>query len=117
MSMVAERGRALEDAARREELAALVRELSPMVRRVLAQRLGRPDWHLVDDFEQDVWLSAWQWLLRGNEIRRPAGLLAKMARCRVVDHYRSARARRELATDPRADAALVRLCQEIEGAA
>ena len=45
-------------------------------------------------------MTVWQYVLRGNEITRPAGLLATMARHRVTDHYRSARVRREVPTDP-----------------
>jgi len=53
----------------------------------------------VDDLAQDVWVEAWQYLLRGNEVRKPHGLLALMARTRVCRHYQSARVRREQAVD------------------
>jgi DNA-directed RNA polymerase specialized sigma24 family protein len=69
-----------------------------------------------EDLAQDVWLMVWQYLLRGNEIERPAGLLAVFAKRRVYAHYRSARVRREAATDPQS-AALDRLCAELEAAA
>jgi len=39
-------------------------------------------------------------------VTRPAGLLSAMARHRTIDHYRSARVRREVATDPTAPAAV-----------
>ncbi|MGW1008200.1 RNA polymerase sigma factor [Streptomyces sp. NPDC002520] len=70
----------------------------------------------VDDLAQDVWLMVWQYLLRGNEIRNASGLLAVFARRRVYAHYRSARVRREQATDP-TSLALDRLCAELEAIA
>nr|AHC28147.1 putative RNA polymerase sigma factor [Streptomyces sp. F11] len=70
----------------------------------------------VDDLAQDVWLMVWQYLLRGNEIRNASGLLAVFARRRVYAHYRSARVRREQATDP-TSLALDRLCADLEAIA
>ncbi|WP_326683043.1 RNA polymerase sigma factor [Streptomyces sp. NBC_01237] len=72
---------------------------APMVLRVVGRAVRREDAHLVEDLAQDVWVEAWQYLLRGNEVARPVGLLAVMARSRVSAHYRSARVRRESATD------------------
>ncbi|MFD3923898.1 RNA polymerase sigma factor [Streptomyces sp. NPDC058595] len=87
-----------------DELRALLdgwfREYAPMVRRVVARNVFRhDDEHLVDDLAQDVWVEAWQYLLRGNEVRKPHGLLALMARTRVCRHYQSARVRREAVAD------------------
>ncbi|RPK77829.1 sigma factor [Streptomyces sp. ADI98-10] len=87
------------DAVLRQRLDSWFREFAPMVRRVVARSVRREDVDLVDDLAQDVWVQAWQYLLRGNEVARPAGLLAVMARSRVCGHYRSARVRREQATD------------------
>ncbi|MFE9853474.1 RNA polymerase sigma factor [Streptomyces sp. NPDC005576] len=87
------------DAVLRELLAGWVAEYGVMVGRVVARSVRREDLHLVDDLVQDVWVEVWQYLLCGNDVQRPAGLLAVMARSRVCGHYRSARVRRELATD------------------
>ncbi|MGW6310198.1 RNA polymerase sigma factor [Streptomyces niveus] len=88
------------DDVARELLDGWVREYGPMVRRVVARNVFRhDDEHLVDDLVQDVWLEAWQYLLRGNEVRKPNGLLALMARTRVCRYYQSARVRREQAVD------------------
>ena len=87
------------DQEQRAHLASLASTYQPLVRRVVARNLRPADAHLADDLAQDVWLTAWQYLLRGNTITRPAGLLSTMARRRVVDHYRSARVRREVLTD------------------
>lgn len=90
------------DQERSDQLAALVVSHTSTVQAVIGRALRPEDRHLVDDLVQDVWLTAWQFLLRGNEITRPAGLLSTMARHRVTDHYRLARVRREVATDPTA---------------
>ncbi|MFG3399161.1 sigma factor [Streptomyces parvus] len=87
------------DAVLRVQLDGWFREYAPMVRRVVARAVRREDAGLVDDLAQDVWVEAWQYLLRGNDVVRPAGLLAVMARSRVSAHYRSARVRRETLTD------------------
>ncbi|MGW3304699.1 RNA polymerase sigma factor [Streptomyces rubiginosohelvolus] len=87
------------DAVLRVQLDGWFREYAPMVRRVVARAVRREDVDLVDDLAQDVWVEAWQYLLRGNDVQRPAGLLAVMARSRVSAHYRSARVRREQAVD------------------
>ncbi|MFD5899798.1 RNA polymerase sigma factor [Streptomyces sp. NPDC060366] len=89
-----------EDDAARVLLDGWFREYAPMVRRVVARNVFRhDDEHLVDDLAQDVWVEAWQYLLRGNEVRKPHGLLALMARTRVCRHYQSARVRREAVAD------------------
>jgi DNA-directed RNA polymerase specialized sigma24 family protein len=94
---------AISRAAAERQLAALLAGLyiehSALVGRVAARNLRPADRHLVEDISQDVWLAAWRYLLRGNTIDRPAGLLATMARRRVVDHCRLARVRREVVTD------------------
>ncbi|MFC9223181.1 RNA polymerase sigma factor [Streptomyces hygroscopicus] len=90
------------DQERGKQLAALVVAHTSTVQTVISRALRPEDRHLVEDLAQDVWLTAWQYLLRGNTITRPAGLLATMARHRVTDHYRSARVRREVSTDPTA---------------
>lgn len=87
------------DAVLRVQLDGWFREYAPMVRRVVARAVRREDAGLVDDLAQDVWVQAWQYLLRGNDVVRPAGLLAVMARSRVSAHYRSARVRHETLTD------------------
>lgn len=88
-----------EDDTARVLLDGWVREYGPMVRGVVARGVRLGDADLVDDLVQDVWLEAWQYLLRGNEVRRPHGLLAVMARSRVSAHYRLARVRRERVVD------------------
>ncbi|MEV6426036.1 sigma factor [Streptomyces sp. NPDC051662] len=87
------------DGPARELLDSWFREYAPMVRRVVARNVRFGDEHLADDLAQDVWVEAWQYLLRGNTVVRPAGLLARMARSRVAAHYRSAWVRREQAMD------------------
>lgn len=90
----------------RQAVAALFAAHSGRVRQVVAAGLRPADQHQADDLAQDVWLTFWQYVLRGNDIARPAGLLTAMARHRVTDHYRSARVRREVATDPTTQAAV-----------
>ncbi|WP_371558716.1 hypothetical protein OG416_38985 [Streptomyces longwoodensis] len=108
----------LEDEQLRGLLAGWFGEHAPMVRGVVGRWVRYGDLDLVDDLAQDVWVAAWQYLLRGNSVARPAGLLAFMARCRVVDHYRLARVRREQATDFQDEAsAVVRLASWIGAAA
>lgn len=87
------------DAELRVLLDGWFREYAPMVRRVVGRQVRLEDADLIEDLAQDVWVEAWQYLLRGNEVVRPAGLLARMARSRVSAHYRSARVRRETLTD------------------
>ncbi|MGC9479715.1 RNA polymerase sigma factor [Streptomyces sp. WG4] len=105
------------DIEARELLASWFAEFAPMVEAVVARRVRLGDHDLVEDLAQDVWVRAWQYLLRGNAVERPAGLLAFFARCRVVDHYRLARVRREAATDFQDEAAVVRLASWIGAAA
>lgn len=85
------------------QLSALLSTLytahSDQVLDVVTRALRAEDVHQAEDIAQDVWLAFWQYLLRGNTVTRPAGLLATMARHKVTDHYRSARVRRELPTD------------------
>lgn len=97
------------DTTARELLDALYREHAPMVLAVAARALRPGDRVLADDIAQDVWLDTWQHLLRGNDLRSPAGFLAMRARRRVVDHYRLARVRREESVDFADTAALARL--------
>ncbi|MFJ4276195.1 RNA polymerase sigma factor [Streptomyces coelicoflavus] len=101
----------------RELLSGWFAEYGPMVEGVVARTVRLGDRDLVEDLAQDVWVKAWQYLLRGNEVARPAGLLAFFARCRVVDHYRLARVRRELLSDFQDEAAVVRLASWIGAAA
>ncbi|MFH9244691.1 RNA polymerase sigma factor [Streptomyces lydicus] len=87
------------DQERRELLATFYSLYADQIRLVVARSLRPEDRHQADDIAQDVWLTAWQYLLRGNDIRNPRALLSQMARHRVVDHYRSARVRREVPVD------------------
>jgi DNA-directed RNA polymerase specialized sigma24 family protein len=105
------------DTAARQFLEALYREHAPMVRAVAARALRPGDRGLADDIAQEAWLDTWQHLLRGNELRSPAGFLAMRARRRAVDHYRLARVRREEAVDYADDTALARLALLIGAAA
>jgi DNA-directed RNA polymerase specialized sigma24 family protein len=100
------------DPEQRQHVAALYQQHSARVRRIVAAGLRPADQHQADDIAQDVWLTFWQYVLRGNTIGRPGGLLATMARCRVADHYRLARVRREVSTDPTMSAALGGLDRE-----
>ncbi|MFE6632601.1 RNA polymerase sigma factor [Streptomyces rochei] len=106
-----------EDAAVREVLAGWFAEFAPMVEAVVARTVRLGDHDLVEDLAQDVWVEAWQYLLRGNEVERPAGLLAMKARRRVYAHYRLARVQREAVTDFQDEAAVVRLASWIGAAA
>ncbi|WP_309097531.1 sigma factor [Streptomyces sp.] len=102
----------------RELLAGWFAEYAPMVEGVVARTVRLGDVDLVEDLAQDVWVEAWQYLLRGNEVARPAGLLAQKARRRVARHYASARVRRELLTDYEDDSsAVARLASWIGAAA
>lgn len=87
------------DQQQRHEVASLYVQHADTVRRIVARSLNPADQHQADDLAQDVWLTFWQYVLRGNSIPRPAGLLTTMARHKVVDHYRLARVRREVAVD------------------
>lgn len=106
-----------QDAEARQLLADWFAEYASMVEAVVARTVRLGDRDLVEDLAQDVWLEAWQYLLRGNEVARPAGLLAMKARRRVYAHYASARVRRESATDFQDEAAVVRLASWIGAAA
>ncbi|MFH9426405.1 hypothetical protein [Streptomyces sp. NPDC017529] len=95
------------------DLAELYANEHQRVLRVVARTLRIEDRAAyAEDLAQDVWLMAWQFLLRGNQITSP-GLLSVMARRRVYAHYRSARIRRESAVDPQ-NVALNRLVAVIE---
>jgi DNA-directed RNA polymerase specialized sigma24 family protein len=101
----------------REVLNVMAIEHQDRVRRVAASALRFEDQHLADDVAQDVWLSAWQYLLRGNEVpARPASFLSAMVRNQVRRHYNLARVRRECVTDP-TSIALERICAELEAVA
>ncbi|MFE5547271.1 RNA polymerase sigma factor [Streptomyces sp. NPDC056534] len=126
MSIVTERlvGARIEvrlagDGVARDVLAGWFVEFAPMVRRRVARAVRLEDAHLAEDLAQDVWVEAWQYLLRGNTVASPAGLLAVMARSRVSAHYRSARVRRERLTDFQTadDLAVERLAEWIGAAA
>jgi DNA-directed RNA polymerase specialized sigma24 family protein len=92
-------GRTASVAEQRAVVAALYVQYSVRVRQVVAAGLRPADRHQAEDIAQDVWLQFWQKVLRGDTIAHPSGLLATMARRRVVDHYRSARVRREAPVD------------------
>ncbi|MGX1226868.1 DNA-directed RNA polymerase specialized sigma24 family protein [Streptomyces ambofaciens] len=107
-----------EDAVARELLADWFVQYAPMVEAVVARTVRLGDRDLVEDLAQDVWVQVWQYLLRGNEVARPAGLLAMKARRRVYAHYASARVRRESVTDFQDDSsAVARLASWIGAAA
>ncbi|WP_331724004.1 sigma-70 family RNA polymerase sigma factor [Streptomyces sp. NBC_00005] len=105
------------DTAARQLLDTLYRKHAPMVTAVAARALRPGDRGLADDIAQEAWLDTWQHLLRGNELRSPAGFLAMRARRRAVDHYRLARVRREEAVDYTDDTALAHLARLIGAAA
>jgi DNA-directed RNA polymerase specialized sigma24 family protein len=85
----------------RVALGALFVEHQARVHRVVVATLRFEDLHMADDFAQEVWLAAWRNLLRGNPVpERPAALLSAMARYKVRAHYKLARVRREVVTDP-----------------
>jgi DNA-directed RNA polymerase specialized sigma24 family protein len=94
------------------ELTAVYANQHQRVLGIVARTLRVEDRADADDLAQDVWLMAWQYVLRGNEVASWPGLLAVFARRRVYAHYRSARVRREQAADPQ-DTALDRLCAEL----
>ncbi|WP_217236825.1 sigma-70 family RNA polymerase sigma factor [Streptomyces sp. AC555_RSS877] len=106
-----------DDTDARQLLDALYREYAPMVTRVAARALRPSDRGLADDIAQETWLATWQHLLRGNELRSPAGFLAMRARRSAVDHYRLARVRREEAVDYTDGLAVARLASVIGAAA
>lgn len=107
-----------QDAGMRDLLGDWFAQYAPMVEAVVARSVRLGDRDLVEDLAQDVWVEAWQYLLRGNEVARPAGLLAAMARSRVRAHYASARARREVLADFQDDSsAVTRLASWIGAAA
>jgi DNA-directed RNA polymerase specialized sigma24 family protein len=96
------------------DLTAIYANQHSRVLGIVASRLRDEDRAAyADDLAQDVWLMVWQYLLRGNEVTSWPGLLAVFARRRVYAHYRSARVRRESATDPQS-VALDRLCAELD---
>ena len=97
-----------EDLVLAAELAELYANQHTRVLAIVKRRLRVEDHAQAEDLAQDAWLAFWQYLLRGNEVRRPAALIAVFARRRVSAHYRSARVRREQVTDPQS-AALDRL--------
>ncbi|NUK93989.1 sigma-70 family RNA polymerase sigma factor [Streptomyces lunaelactis] len=100
----------------RAVLNGFVVEHQSRVRRVVANAVRFEDLHMVDDFTQDVWLEAWQYLLRGNEApTRPGSFLSRLARNKVTRHYKLARVRREMAVDPQDYGPLERLCAELAG--
>ncbi|GGU67451.1 hypothetical protein [Streptomyces lavendofoliae] len=104
-----------EDRALAADLTAIYANQHTRVLAIVARTL-RPEDRAAyaDDLAQDVWLMVWQYLLRGNEIRNASGLLAVFARRRVYAHYRSARVRRECATEAEA---LARVCAELAAVA
>ncbi len=81
-------------------LAELYANQHARVLAIVGRNVRWEDRDLVEDLAQDVWLMFWQYLLRGNEVRRPSGLLSVFARRRVFAYYRLARVRREQVTDP-----------------
>jgi DNA-directed RNA polymerase specialized sigma24 family protein len=83
----------------RRDVTALYLDQQDRVRYLVARALRPADQQLAEDLAQDVWVTYWQYILRGNTVDTPAALLATMARRRVCDHYRSARVRREGITD------------------
>jgi DNA-directed RNA polymerase specialized sigma24 family protein len=91
------------------QVTALYIEQQDRVRYLVARALRPADQQLAEDLAQDVWVTYWQYILRGNTVDTPAALLATMARRRVCDHYRSARVRREGITDFSDDAQARRL--------
>ncbi|MCX5055096.1 RNA polymerase sigma factor [Streptomyces sp. NBC_00474] len=106
-----------QQSAARQLLDTLYRRHAPMATAVAARALRPGDRGLVDDIAQEAWLDTWQHLLRGNELRSPAGFLAMRARRRAVDHYRLARVRREEAVDYTDDTALAHLARLMGAAA
>ena len=107
------------DVVARALVAGWYVQFGPMVESVVARAVRPSDADVVEDLAQDVWVETYQYLLRGNAVTRPAGLLAAKARRRVARHYASARVRRELAYDFQDDysAAVVRLASWIGAAA
>ncbi|MFJ4633049.1 RNA polymerase sigma factor [Streptomyces sp. NPDC088847] len=106
-----------DDTVVREQLDTLYRQYAPMVVRTAVRALRPVDRDLADDIAQDAWLTTWQCLLRGEELRSPAGFLAMRARRSAVDHYRLARVRREEAVDYTDNLAVARLAHLIGAAA
>ncbi|MDT9686404.1 hypothetical protein RND61_30680 [Streptomyces sp. TRM76323] len=105
----------IEDRALAADLTAIYANQHVRVLGIVSRTLRPEDRAAyVDDLAQDVWLMAWQYLLRGNTIDSPSGLLAVLARRRVYAHYRSARVRREQVVEA---AALERVCAELAAVA
>lgn len=82
-----------------QHVTALYLDHGDRIRQQVVALLRPADQHLADDLAQDVWLTLWQYVLRGNTITRPGGLLCTMARHRVADHYRAAHTRRSAPAD------------------
>jgi DNA-directed RNA polymerase specialized sigma24 family protein len=82
------------------EFTAIYAAHATRVHRLVLAELRPADRHQADDLTQDVFLALWRYLQRGEQVTRPTGLLTVMARHRVIDYYRLARVRREVATDP-----------------
>ncbi|MCA1222191.1 RNA polymerase sigma factor [Streptomyces sp. 8L] len=105
------------DASVRALLADWFAAYGPLVERVVGRQVRREDLDLVEDLAQDAWLMAWQHLLSGQAVVSPRGFLAVVARRRVFAHYRTARVRREEATNFQDEAAVARLAARIGAAA
>lgn len=89
-----------EDAVLAAGLAEIYANQHARVLAIVTRNLRLEDREQAEDLAQDAWLELWQYLLRGNEVRNPAGLMAVVARNKVRRHYNLARVRREVATDP-----------------
>ncbi|KUN75369.1 RNA polymerase sigma factor [Streptomyces griseoruber] len=103
----------MTDAAARQLLEALYRKHAPMVLRTAARALRPEDHDLAEDIAQNVWLSTWQHLLTGQDLRSPVGFLRTRTRRTAIDHYRLARVRREQAIDYTDDLAVAHLARLI----
>jgi DNA-directed RNA polymerase specialized sigma24 family protein len=68
-------------------LATLYTAHSALVLDIVARSLRPEDAQQAEDIAQDVWLAAWEHLLRGGTIENPARLLTVLVRSMVTDFY------------------------------
>lgn len=82
-----------------ELFTAAYRQYAPMVRRIILNKLVRPDHDLADDLTQNTFLALYRVRNRYDMVRDLRGLLAVMARQSVCHHFGVMRNTREVPAD------------------